>query len=90
MVGTVKRKAAEKKRCGQGEKGKKPSSLPIPFFRRKARKWGKEKEVPYPLSLIPLPFFLPPYPLPLSTNATQARQNFAGNHYIHGLNENRL
>ena len=33
VVGTVQRKAAEKKRWGQGEKGKKPSSLPIPFFR---------------------------------------------------------
>ena len=33
VVGTVQRKAAEKKRWGQGEKGKKPSSLPIPSFR---------------------------------------------------------
>ena len=33
LVGTVQRKAAEKKRWGQGEKGKKPSCLPIPFFR---------------------------------------------------------
>ena len=38
---------------------------------RKARKRGKGKGA-YPLSTIPLPFSLPPYPLPLSTPATRA------------------
>ena len=32
-MATVQKKAAEKRGWGQGEKGKKPSSLPIPFFR---------------------------------------------------------
>ena len=31
--GDSEKESSRKKRCGQGEKGKKPSSLPIPFFR---------------------------------------------------------
>ena len=43
---------------------------------RKARKRGKEKGAPYPLSSIPLPFLLLPNPLPLSTPATQSALAF--------------
>ena len=32
IVGTVQEKRAEKKRWGQGERGNKSSSLPLPFF----------------------------------------------------------
>ena len=35
----------------------------------------KGKKVPYSLSLIPLPFSLPPYPLRLLTPATQAKKD---------------
>ena len=40
--------------------------------KKKSAKAGKRK-VPYPLSPTPLLFSLPPYPLPLSTPATQAK-----------------
>ena len=35
----------------------------------------KRKKVPYSLSLIPFSFSLPPYPLRLSTPATQAKKD---------------
>ena len=54
--------------CGRRKKGRGRGGG------RKARKKGKGREagVPYPLSPIPLFFFLPPYPLPFSTPAKQA------------------
>ena len=47
---------------------------------RKARKRGKEKGAPYPLSSIPLPFSLPPYPLP-PNKTLQETITFTDNYY---------